>query len=369
MATVINRRWLAAVAGGVALAVAGTGAPAATAQDEHANTQEVLNKYLSVGGPGAAVYAGNGDESWTLTAGTAKFGQNRPIAPDDHFRIASQTKTVVSAVVLQLMDEGKVELDAPIERYLPGVVTGNYDGNAITVRQLMQHTSGLARDPLNAPANPDGTYELGEMVASAMSEPPLGEPGGDVHYSNVGYHVLGLLIEEITGQSVGDAISERIIEPLGLENTSFPAQGERALAEPFVSGYTGSRVPPFEFWLDNTTSVEPSYWSSAAGMTSTLEDSTTFFRALLDGEVVSEAALAEMRTTVPTELPGPMGLGGNEVELSCGGTYWAKNGGLPGFISTTGVTDDGRFASVVTNTFSETAAVESFKVLDAALCD
>lgn len=372
MATVTNRRWLAGLAGGVALAATATVTPAAGAQDERAATQAALNQYRStVGGPGAAVHAGNGDETWTLTSGTAKLFQNRPITPTDHFRNGSQTKTFTAAVVLQLVDEGLVGLDTPIERYLPGVVSGNYDGNVITVRQLLQHTSGLARIGVGAKANPDGTYELAELVRATMDEPPLGAPGEGVDYSNAGYHVLGMLIEEITGQYVGDAVTERIIEPLGLEGTSFPAPGERALAAPFVSGYQGGRIPPFFLWVDTTTSFEPSVYSAAGAMQSTLEDSVTFFRALLKGEIVSDAALAEMRRTVPQNGGiGEMGLGLNEVPLSCGGTFWAKNGGVEsGHTSTTAVTDDGRFASVVTNTFAQPAAVQSFEVLDAALCD
>ncbi|MFF5986668.1 serine hydrolase domain-containing protein [Prauserella flavalba] len=372
MATVTNRRWLAGLAGGVALAATATVTPAAAAHDEHAATQDVLDRYQStVGGPGAAVYAGDADGSWTLTAGTARIFTDRPITSTDHFRNGSQTKTFTAAVVLQLVDEGLVGLDTPIERYLPGVVTGNYDGNAITVRQLLQHTSGLARFGNGARANADGTYALAELVRATMDEPPVGAPGEAVHYSNAGYHVLGMLIEEITGQYVGDAITERIIEPLGLEGTSFPAPGERALAEPFVPGYRGGRIPPFFLWVDTTTALEPSLYSAAGAMQSTLEDSATFFRALFDGEVVSDAALAELRRTVPQNGGmGTMGLGINEVPLSCGGTYWAKNGAVEsGHTSTTAVTDDGRFASVVTNTFYDAAAVRSFEVLDAALCD
>ena len=370
MKTVTSRQRLIGVAGGAALAVTTAIAPAAAAQEgDHTATQAALNQYQSIAGPGAAVYAGDADEAWTLTAGTAKVGENRPITPTDHVRVGSQTKTFVAAVVLQLVDEGHVGLDTPIEEYLPGVVTGNYDGNVITVRQLLQHTSGLARLPDDAKANPDGTYALAELVRAAMDEPPVGAPGADSIYSNTGYHVLGMLIEKITGQYAGDVITERVIEPLGLQDTSFPAPGERALAEPFVPGYTGGRIPPFFLWIDNTTGVELSIYSTAGAMESTLADSVTFFRALIDGGVVSDAALAELRKTVPGGLGG-VGLGVNEVPLSCGGTFWAKNGGVEtGHVSTTAVTADGRFASVVTNTFSTAAAEQSFKVLDAALCE
>ncbi|SFB49748.1 D-alanyl-D-alanine carboxypeptidase [Amycolatopsis marina] len=367
-----SRRRLIGFAGGLSLALTATIAPTAAAETEHVATQEALNQYRAVGGPGAAVHAGDADSAWTLTAGTAKIGENRPITSSDHFRHGSQTKTFTAAAVLQFVDEGLVELDKPIEEYLPGVVSGNYDGNVITVRQLLQHTSGLVRDPRDAQPAADGTYELAELVRSAMDEPAQAAPGGAPKYSNVGYLVLGMLIEELTGQQVGDAITARIVEPLGLEGTSFPERGQRALSAPFVSGYEILRLPPFVFWTERTTAFELSIMSSAGAMQSTLADSASFFRALLDGRVVSERALAEMRNTVPYTADYGMGLGINDRPLSCGGTAWLKHGALTtGHASVTAVTDDGRFASLVTNSFAigEAAVTRADAVLDAALCE
>ncbi|OLF09417.1 serine hydrolase [Actinophytocola xinjiangensis] len=373
-----KRRWPGAIAGGVVLVLGLTVSPAAAvarddvARDDHAATQAALDRYKAVGGPGAAVYAGDATTAWTLTAGTAKIGQQRPITATDHFRDGSQTKTFTAAVVLQLVDEGLVELDTPVEAYLPGVLTGNYDGGVITTRQLLQHTSGMVRDVRDPNPAPDGTYELAELVRSAMDEPPLAEPGAAVEYSNVGYLVLGLLVERLTGQSVGDAITARIIEPLGLTATSFPARGQRALRTPFLPGYLIVRIPPLVFWHENTTGVELSVYSSAGAMESTLADSATFFRALADGDVVSPAALAQMRDTVPYLNGYGMGLGLNDRTLSCGGTVWFKHGAAEtGHTSVTGVTDDGRFASLVTNSFATGTEVAALAdaVLDAALCD
>lgn len=371
--TKTTRRWVAGVGGGVALAVAASVATAASAaqRDDHADTQALLDQYQSIAGPGAAVYVGNGTEAWTLTSGSASIEENRPITSTDHFRNGSQTKTFSSVVVLQLLDEGLVDLDAPIEQYLPGVVTGNYDGNVITPRQLLQHTSGMVRDIRDAQAKPDGTYDLAALVASAMDEPPQSAPGEAVNYSNVAYLVLGMLIEKLTGQYVGDAITERIIGPLGLADTKFPAPGDRALADPYLPGYLGGRIPPFYLWQEATTNVEPSLYSSAGNMESTLEDHVVFFNALDDGKILSPAALAEMRKTVPAGSGGA-GLGIDELPLSCGGSAWAKNGALPtGHTSITAVTDDGRFASLVTNTMAtaEQPSTLSVKVLDSALCE
>lgn len=342
----------------------------AQAAEDHAATKAVLDQYLPHAGPGAAVYAGDATGSWTVHSGTASIRENRPITPGDHFRIASQTKTFTAVVVLQLVDEGLVGLDAPIERYLPGVVAGNgYDPNVITVRQILQHTSGIARDSKNPKAEADGTYRLAELVRSGLTQAPQFPPGTDFGYSNINYLILGMMIERLTGQSVGDAITARIITPLGLSETRFPAAGDRSMAAPYLPGYQGGRLPPFFLWVDVTNSLELSYISSAGAIESTMTDLARFERALADGEFVSAASLAEMRELVPASPD--YGLGLMHLDLSCGGEAWGHAGDLTtGHSSVTMVTDDGRYAALVTNTIvTSTAEPSRGDVIDAALCE
>ncbi len=342
----------------------------AQAAAEHDQVQALLDRYLTHAGPGAAVYAGDDTGSWTLHSGTAKTGTVRPITADDHFRIASQTKTFTAVVVLQLVDEGRVDLDAPIERYLPGVVAGNgNDGTVITVRQLLQHTSGVPRDPSNPRPQADGTYTLAELVRSGLTQPSRFPPGTGFGYSNIGYQILGMLVERLTGQSVGDAITTRIITPLGLTETRFPVGRDRTLADPYLPGYLGGRLPPFFLWYDNTRNVELTLVSSAGAMESTMADLVTFERALADGTLVSAAALAEMRGLLP--VSPDYGLGLMHLDLSCGGEAWGHAGDLTtGHSSMTMVTDDGRYASIVTNTMvTSTAEPTRADVVDAALCE
>jgi D-alanyl-D-alanine carboxypeptidase len=180
---------------------------------------------------------------------------------------------------------------------------------------------------------------------------------------------MGMLIERLTGQDAGTAITERIIEPLGLTDTTFPAPGERALANPYLPGYVGGRLPPFYFWYEATTGTELTLYSTAGAMESTLEDLVVFFRGIDD--LVSPAALTEMRRTIPVGDAGA-GLGIDELPLSCGNVAWVKNGALPtGHTSITAVTDDGHFASLVTNTFAtgEEATALSVGLLGSALCE
>lgn len=362
----------------IAAAVAMTTAVSAQAQPaaDHADTQALLDSYQVGAGPGAAVHAGNRVGSWDLHSGTADTGAKRPIGPNDQFRIASQTKTFAAVVVLQLVDEGKVELDAPIERYLPGVVAGNgYDGNKISVRQILQHTSGIARDVTNARANPDGTYSLRELVRAGLTKPPQFAPGAGWGYSNIDYLVIGMLIEQITGMPAGDAITARIIKPLGLTRTAYPRAGDRKLDAPYLPGYLGGRVGPFFLWTNATFAVELTSYATAGAMASTEQDMTAFDQALADGKLVSPAMLAQMRTTVPMPgLPANMGygLGLWRLDLSCGGQAWGHLGDLTtGHSSGTFATDDGRHAAVVTNGYlvvSNAGGTKREQVVDSALC-
>ncbi|GAA1958633.1 serine hydrolase domain-containing protein [Amycolatopsis minnesotensis] len=376
----------AAIAGAV---LTGGMAEARPAQPDptHSDTRAVLGRYQAKAGPGAAVYAGDAAGSWHLSAGTAAInGPVRAITPDDHFRIASQTKTFTAAVVMQLVDEGKIELDGPIERYLPGVVDGNgYDGSRITVRQLLQHTAGIPDPNVFAYAQkaagivkPDGSVELADLVRVGLQNfPPAFQPGAGLAYSNLGYLINGLLIQQVTGMPVRDAITSRIITPLGLTQTTYPASGDRSLPAPYLPGYTGGRIGPFFFWTETGSAPflsEPSIEGSAGAVVSTLPDVSKFYRALLDGKVVSAASLAEMQKVQQTpgipEYRG-VGLGLQEIALPCGGVAWFHNGFSPaGWASVTAVTEDGRYASMVTNTM-EMAGTRplAVDVVDTALCD
>ncbi len=324
-------------------------------------------------GPGAGVYAGDSTGSWNLTVGTGLVGANRPVQPTDHFRAGSQTKTFTAAVVMQLIDEGKVSLTAPIERYLPGVVNGNgYDGNTITVRHLLQHTSGIPDSPS---LRPQPTYTLAELVRQGLERPPVAAPGSKLVYSNVNYQILGMLIEKVTKAQVGEAITTRIIGPLGLNRTFYPVPGIRTLPDPYVRGYRVLRIGPAVFWTDATSDFEPSQFGSAGAMVSTEQDLTTFYQALVGGKVVSQASLAEMKTFWDQgQGPGTgYGLGLAAGPLPCGGVAMGHSGIVNGYMSLTMVTADGRHASVMSNSaafLTQTASVmKMYKVVETALCE
>ncbi|MER7013354.1 serine hydrolase domain-containing protein [Saccharopolyspora sp. NPDC000359] len=359
----IGKRRLTALGAAVATALV---LPVSAQAAETADIQDLLNAYQAEVGPGAGIYFGDSTGSQELSAGTSVISAFRPIGSTDHYRIASQTKTFVAVVTLQLVDEGKVGLDDPIERYLPGVVSGNgYDGNTITVRQLLQHTSGI---PTNEAPNPapsaDGTYALEELIRDGLSLPPASAPGEQFHYSNTNFQLIGMMIEEVTGTSVGEQVTSRVIEPLGLADTSYPEAGDRSIPAPLVNGYIGGRVPPFHFWVDGTA-WEPSFFGPAGSMISTQQDLTRFYQAVVGGELMSPESRAEMLKTVPAH-DGASGLGILSYTLSCGVETWGHNGIVQGYITDTEVTTDGRHVSTVTN--SKIRSPKLRELVDAAIC-
>ncbi|MGW2600762.1 serine hydrolase domain-containing protein [Streptomyces klenkii] len=380
MARNLRRRRLAAAVGAVFAAVLVLPSPAQArpaqtqpAADGHAAAQAALDAFQAVTGPGAGIYAGDSTGSWNLSSGTGLVGADQPVQPTDHFRAGSQTKTFTAAVVMQLIDEGKVSLTAPIERYLPGVVDGNgYDGNAITVRHLLQHTSGI---PNSAIVRTQPTYTLAELVRQGLGFPPVAAPGSKLVYSNVNYQILGMLIEKVTKAQVGEAITTRIIGPLGLNRTFYPVPGIRTLPDPYVRGYRVLRIGPAVFWTDVTSDFEPSQFGSAGAMVSTEQDLTAFYQALVGGKVVSQASLAEMKTFWDQgQGPGTgYGFGLEAGPLPCGGVAMGHNGIVNGYMSLTMVTADGRHASVMSNSaaaLNRTASVmKMYKVAEAALCE
>lgn len=349
-----------------AAAVTGATASAADA-DPHAGTQAVVDEFVHGGVPGAMVYARRGRAMWTVEAGTAELGTDRPIRPRDRVRVASNTKMFTASVVLQLAGEGKVDLDAPIERYLPGVVAGNgYDGDAITVRQLLAHTSGMA-DYVNDVLDPsaDHPWRAIDLVHIGLRHPPLFAPGTGWAYSNTGYLVLGMLVEAVTGNGIGAEITDRIIRPLGLAHTSYPEAGDRTVPGPHAHGYYAFPGRP----VADVTELEPSIPGAAAALISTGPDLTRFARALLAGRIVAPAQLAQMRTTVPAEGPD-YGLGIREIPLPCGGTAWGHAGDMPGFDSFTAATEDGRAVFVVVNGHLADGTVAAVRqAAETALCE
>lgn len=344
---------------------------------------EALNNLVSVDHlPGAQIVVTDRGQAWTATAGVGNVEQGTPFPDNARVRIASNTKTFVATVMLQLVAEGKVELDAPVQRYLPGVVHGpGIDGNRITIRNLLQHTSGIPEyaAEFGVPPKPGqiethdekvrwGITDIAEVVRNALTAPADFAPGAQWAYSNTNYALAGMIIEKITANSLGTEITRRLIEPLGLADTYYPNPDETAIRGPHPQGYSEFDGKLIDYTDQNVTSA-----GAAGAMVSTGADLNRFFTAVLDGTLLPPAQLAEMKTTVPLGVPdssAAYGLGLMYHQLPCGKDSWGHGGDIDGFETRGGATTDGRSVTILTNQVPTTPdpTRNINQLVDTALC-
>lgn len=311
--------------------------------------------------------------TWRGAAGSADLVRGRALRVDDRFRVGSITKTFTATVLLQLVAEHKLSLDDTIAQRLPGVFPY---GNRITVRQLLNHTSGirhtrdnefppmstvipLIRDTrLRAQATELARRKAqGEnvvapwriWVAAAATQPPLFAPGSRFHYSNINYAVLGQIIERRTGHTLAYEIGQRIVRPLHLDHTALATT--TAISGSHAHGYIlgGSRP------VDVTTTADDLRTMLGSGygaIVSTTDDLVRFYSALLEGELLPAAQLAQMLTPSRTpkdwgDIPTTgYGLGQTQYKLPCG-SGWGHGGALDGYLTQVITDRDGQLIVVV----------------------
>ncbi|MEE1769689.1 serine hydrolase [Streptomyces sp. JV185] len=357
------------------ITVAGLAAPAVAAappaKPSHAATQQALDAAVAEGVPGAVAQARDGRSRWSGTAGERKSA--------DRFRVGSITKTFTATVLLQLQAEGRLDLDDPVEKWLPGVVRGHgNDGRKITIRQLLNHTSGIynytddpaLQEKIFGPGflrHRYDTWTPKQIVAVAMAHKPDFAPGTDWKYSNTNFALAGMVVEKVTGRPYGKEIENRIIKPLKLRATSVPGTDSR-LPEPNSRAYskltreTGG--PTYD-----VTELNPSIASAAGEMISDSNDLQTFYRALLKGRLLPAAGMREMTDTVQIspDLPGVgYGLGLMRQKLSCGKEVWGHNGGIHGSHSEARATRNGEY-SIAAN-FNADWTGDTQKLVEAEFC-
>lgn len=367
-------------------------APVAHGSDspDHRLTEDELRREVArtledAGFIGLTVEVRDGHRRIHARAGEAELNTGRPVPFGAHYRAASVTKSFVATVVLQLVAEGRLSLSDPVDKWLPGVVSGNgNDGRRITVRNLLQHTSGIhnydySDDTGDSAADFDRTrfdhVSPEQVVAGAMKHrpdfppAPADDPEPDWNYSNPGYVLAGMIIQKVTGRAWPEEVRDRIIRPLGLTGTYEPGDDPR-LKAPYAHTY--QRFPGSGTWTDTT--LRNVSWGGAAGsLISTDRDLDRFFTALLGGRLLPPAQLAEMRRTVPVgpnfEVAFPhaqYGLGMMRQPLSCGGYRWGHGGDLEGATVRTGFTEGGR-RSVTISSSGKTDDDEQLLRAEAAL--
>jgi D-alanyl-D-alanine carboxypeptidase len=325
-----------------ALALTASAAPAAAADEwvatplpgaRTAGLQRALDHLVEEGAPGALLYRYDKGQVVALQSGLADIAAETPIGPRDRYRIGSLTKTYVSTAVLQLVAKHRVRLNEPAGRYLPHLLAGE---RRITVRQLLNHTSGVPDfndDPrVLAPylkGHLGHVWTPRHLVRVALSNKPVARPGTAYHYSNTNYLLAGLVVQAVTGRRLGDVLRHRVFSRAHLSATTFTRS--RTLPAPAAHGY-------FAFSGKQPTDITPLYpypWASGSAV-STAPDVARFYRRLLSDRVLPPRLMAAMRTTVDASHEDGAGtrygLGLESFPTPCGAA-WGHGGNFPGYVT------------------------------------
>ncbi|KOG32645.1 alkaline D-peptidase [Streptomyces resistomycificus] len=347
----------------------------------HQATQAAIDAAVAAGIPGVTAEARDDQGVWKAAAGVGDMTSGAPRGKNDRFRVGHITSTFVATVLLQMEAEKKLTLDDPVERHLPGLVTGNgNDGRLITVRQLLNHTSGLF-DYFADSAYVD-TYVLGDgylqhrydtmaptrRVEVALAHAPVFKPGARHGFSNTNDILAALIVEKVGGRPYEDEVRKRIIEPLGLKATSHPGDGV-SLPKPSSRGYSKLFFLTQPDRIDDVTEVNGSQGWGNGDIISSAADLNRFYGALMRGKLLAPQQLKAMKTTVvnPDFPISSYGLGIERLTLGCGTTIWYRDGGTVGWLSLAAVTEDGRH-QLTFNYNSDWRADDILPTLSAEYC-
>jgi D-alanyl-D-alanine carboxypeptidase len=298
-------------------------------------------------------------------AGTAERGTGRGmVGGQAAYRAGSLSKPVVAVTVLTLSDAGMVDLGSPVERYLPGLVRGTgagsaIDGRTITIRHLLQQVSGLPEfsDVVDESGGP---YTPEELLAYALDRRPSGIPGQRFSYANTNYLVLGMVINAVTGRDFRQVVTERVLQPLGMHTSYWPARGERGIRGRHAHTYARDPNRP-EAGLVDVTEMDGYALGPSGGLISSPADLNRFWHGVFTSRLLDPGSLRMMTTgTVPVGDPSwpsgaRYGLGMGRAILPRAGEVWMHGGGLRGVTTLSGRARNGRAATVYATGNLETA--------------
>ncbi|MGW0952089.1 serine hydrolase domain-containing protein [Streptomyces sp. NPDC002545] len=356
----------------------GTAAPDALPAPDTAALGTLLRTALKQGAPGAMARIDDHrlsyDDHPTVHKATEGVADRRTgdwINAADRFRIGSVTKTFSAVVLLQLAAEGRMELDNPVNRYLPGLLPDD----RITVRHVLGHRSGLydygdemfARTVSGFEAVRTKVFTYRQLLALSLKHPRTHAPGTAYAYSNTNFVVVGLLIEKLTGHSVRTAYQNRIIKPLKLSDT-FYVHPAMKIPGRYAHGY----LTPDEAKspLIDATEQTMSWAQSAGALISSTRDLNTFFSALLGGRLLPPAQLDQMERWMPAGTAQAYGLGLRRRDLSCGVSVYGHTGAVQGYYTYAFTSKDGRRSLAALASTSNNGAVHltMLRTLESAFC-
>ncbi|MGA5626617.1 serine hydrolase [Streptomyces sp. SID8376] len=286
----------------------------------------------------AALILVGGKGSWSGSAGVRDVRTGAPALQNARFRAGSTTKVVTAAVVLQLVAEKRVDLDAPVSRYLPDLLPPSFT-EPPTVRHLLTYTSGL-RPGASLGSTTEEMYAHRfetltpeEVVAASVAQGPAHTPGERQVYGNIHYTVLGMLIEAVTGDSYEHQAAVRVFRPLGMRHTGFPGGPDPRIHGPHNRAYAD---------IDGRT-TDVTEWNmsdrwAAGDMISTTADLERLVFGLFGGKVVPRSLLDQM-LTVPDIDGATYGMALQRFVID-GREVWGKTGSRPGYHTVLGATRD-----------------------------
>ncbi|MFI9507467.1 serine hydrolase domain-containing protein [Nocardia sp. NPDC052566] len=316
-----------------------TAEPKAAAAPDRPELQAAAQQIVDAGFAGVQVRVRDERGEWVGRAGVRELGKADKPPTDGKFWTGSSVKPFTATMVLQLVADGAIGLDAPVADYLPDLGLDR----RITVRMMLQHRSGLFNytgeyyaDGTIAPGIPATgkewfdnrfhSYRPEELVRLALSKPARFEPGTDWNYSNTNYTLALLLIEKVTGRSYAEQMQLRILGPLGMHDTVVPGPTLSQIPGPHAHGYF--RYQDGDQWktadvADQNLSLLP----AAGDLISTTADLATFFSALNAGKLLPAPLLTEMRKADP-KLSYGLGVFVMDMGPNCG-TVLNHNGSPP----------------------------------------
>ncbi|MFJ3249477.1 serine hydrolase domain-containing protein [Streptomyces sp. NPDC086782] len=356
----------------------GPAAPDALPAPDTAALGTLLRTALKHGAPGAMAriddHRASYDDHATVykaMEGVADRGTGDWISTADRFRIGSVTKTFSAVVLLQLAAEGRVRLDDPVNRYLPGLLPDD----RITVRHVLSHRSGLydytnelfAGTVSGFEAVRTKVFTYRQLLALSLEHPRTQAPGASYAYSNTNFVVVGLLIEKLTGHPVRTAYENRVIKPLKLSDT-FYVHPATTIPGRHARGYLTpdeAASPPVD-----ATEQTMSWAQSAGALISSTRDLNTFFSALLGGRLLPPAQLDQMERWIPAGTGQAYGLGLRRRDLSCGVSVYGHTGAVQGYYTYAFTSKDGRRSLAALANTSNNGAVRltMLRTLESAFC-
>ena len=333
--------------------VATNRALAQSAKIPGAELDAALDDLVADGAIAVTARVEKGARTWSGAAGTREREGHAPARARDRFRVASNTKPMIAALVMQEVEKGTWTLDTAVEDVLSDVMPAGMTD--VTIEQLLSHRSGaptgtdwILGSRVTDPSSVDEFFAvMGQEVTPAdhiealRSAPWMNEPGARYSYSNAGFVVLGMMLEEVTGRSVENLLQYRVFAPAGMWQSAYP--DDPGVYGPFLheSAYTG---PEGVGWYD-LDHFDPSLFDAAGAVTSTTEDLADFTEALVTGRLVDTETTADMlepRTVDQADAP-EYGLGVYRVPDPCvaGGWLYGHDGASFGTMSINFTSPDG----------------------------